>query len=563
MTPALSDSSPGATEKTAARFGALRFLVGCVLLAGVVMLPSRPSDLSVGALHAVPVEILVAISLLLLVHGRLFRLALAALFVLASLLLLSKLADLGTSTALGRAFNPLFDLVLLKDGWILFSGTVGPLKAAAAVAAALLCFVGATVLMGWCLAGARTIRAPRRGQAGGLAAGLAAIACVFVIWPRETPDPAPVFALGAVDYAVDRVALMRRSARDLARFEAELAEDPLGDLSEGQLFQALAGRDVYVLFVESYGRSVLSNPAYSQRIAPRLAAVEDIIGKAGYAARSGWMTSPTVGGQSWLAHGSLLSGLPVTDQNRYGRMIASARKSLNALFREAGWHTVAVMPAITMDWPESAYFGYDAVYASTRLGYRGLPFNWVTMPDQYTLTAAHRIVAQSTAPVMVEAALISSHAPWTPIPTLVPWEDVGDGRIFDAQALSGDTPAAVWADPERVRAQYLLSIDYALETIGAFVAKFGENAVFVVLGDHQPAGIVTGEDATRDVPFHVIANDPALLQCLDAMALTDGMVPGDDDTVMPMWSFREAFVRAMSDRPTGTGTAENAERGEK
>ncbi|GGD41707.1 sulfatase [Aureimonas glaciei] len=563
MTPARSDPPPGGTEKTAARFGALRFLVGCVLLAGVVMLPSRPSDLSVDALHGVPVEVLVAASLLLLLRGWLFRLALATLTVLAALLLLSKLADLGTSTALGRPFNPLFDLVLLKDGWTLFSGTVGPAKAAAAVAGALLCFVGATALTAWCLAGARTIRPPRRRLAGGFAAVLAAVACVFVIWLRETPDPAPVFALGAADYAVDRVALMRQSARDLARFEAELAEDPLGDLSEKQLFQALAGRDVYVLFVESYGRSVLSNPAYSERIGPRLAAVEDLIGKAGYAARSGWMTSPTVGGQSWLAHGALLSGLPVTDQNRYGRMIASARKSLNALFRDAGWHTVAVMPAITMDWPESAYFGYDAVYASTGLGYRGLPFNWVTMPDQYTLTAAHRIVAQSTAPVMVEAALISSHAPWTPIPTLVPWEDVGDGRIFNAQALSGDTPAAIWADPERVRAQYLLSIDYALETIGAFVAKFGENAVFVVLGDHQPAGIVTGEDATRDVPFHVIANDPALLQRLDAMALTDGMVPRGDGDVIAMWSFREAFVRAMSDRPTSTGTAENAERGEK
>ena len=45
------------------------------------------------------------------------------------------------------------------------------------------------------------------------------------------------------------------------------------------------------------------------------------------------------------------------------------------------------MPAITLAWPEAGYFGYDRVLAAHDLGYRGLPFNWVTMPDQFTLAA--------------------------------------------------------------------------------------------------------------------------------------------------------------------------------
>lgn len=551
MKASLAGASPGAPAKTSGWFQTLRFILGCALLAAVLVLPSQPSKIAADVFRAVPVELPVAIGLLLLCRGPLFRLVLFAISLLAAVLLLMKLADLGTGTAFARPFNPLFDLVILRDGWNLLSGTVGTLKAAGAVAAAVALWTGAIALLAWGLAGARRIRLPQRRIAGGLAVALLGVAGLLALVPREPSSRIPVFEAAATSYLVDRVGLMRRSARDLALFEAELQQDPLDDLPPATLFQALAGRDVYVLFVESYGRTVLSDRAYRGRILPRLEAMQGLIGKAGYTAVSGWMTSPTVGGQSWLAHGALLSGLPTTDQTRYARMLASPRKSLNSLFRDAGWRTIAVMPAITMAWPEGDYFGYDAVYASKGLGYRGLPFNWVTMPDQYTLSSAHRIAAQSDAPVMLEVALISSHAPWTPVPTLIPWEEVGDGRVFDTQALSGDTPAAVWAEPDRVRAQYLLSVDYALATIGEFIARFGDDAVFVVLGDHQPARIITGDGATRDVPFHVIANDPALLGRLDGLDLTEGMLPRDDGPVMPMWSFREDFVRAMSDEPGG------------
>ena len=88
------------------------------------------------------------------------------------------------------------------------------------------------------------------------------------------------------------------------------------------------------------------------------------------------------------------------------------------------------MPAITLAWPEADYFGYDRVLAAADLGYRGQPFNWVTMPDQFTLAAFERRLLDPAprAPVFAEIALISSHAPWTPIPPLLPWEAIGRRR---------------------------------------------------------------------------------------------------------------------------------------
>src|SRR5690606_30649532 len=186
--------------------------------------------------------------------------------------------------------------------------------------------------------------------------------------------------------------------------------------------------------------------AFAAAIDAVLAKGETALGAQGFGMRSAWLRSPTVGGLSWLAHATLLSGLWVDSQLRYDSLMQSNWPTLNRLFNNAGWRTVGVMPAITMPWPQSRYFGYDQVYAAKDLGYRDGPLNWSTMPDQYVLSAFQRLErAESHAPVMAEIALISSHAPWTPIPHLVPWTSVGDGRAFTEQARAGPTPEQVWS----------------------------------------------------------------------------------------------------------------------
>ncbi len=347
----------------------------------------------------------------------------------------------------------------------------------------------------------------------------------------------------AASYFVNRVAMVREAVADLTRFEDELKQDPV---AAGQRFSALAGTDIVLVFIESYGRSAIEDPRYAARISHRLNSVEEEIKAAGLEARSGWLTSPTVGGISWLAHGTLLSGLWVDNQGRYDRMITSERTSLNNLFRSSGWRTTAVMPAITLDWPEAGYFGYDSIHAAAGLGYRGKPFNWVTMPDQFTLEAFERLERpEGHKPVMAEMALISSHAPWTPLPTLVDWDRIGDGTVFNAQAESGDPPSVVWADPNRVRSQYLTSIDYTLETLGSYMARYGRNTLFILLGDHQPASIVTGEGASRDVPMHIVTGNPDLLKRLGGWNWEKGMIPQPSTPVYRMDEFRQKLVESF------------------
>jgi hypothetical protein len=254
-----------------------------------------------------------------------------------------------------------------------------------------------------------------------------------------------------------------------------------------------------------------------------------------------------VGGQSWLAHASVASGLWVSDQTRHWTFVVSGRQTLYHMAAAAGYTTVAVMPAVVRDWPEAAAMGFDLILAAADLGYRGQPFNWVTMPDQFTLAAFDRLVrATATGPIFAQVVLISSHAPWVPVPRMLPWDAIGDGTEFDAVATSGDPPEVVWRDQDRVRDQYRLALDYALQAITGYVAKEPgpDMPLFVILGDHQSAPFVSQGDSF-DVPMHLIG--PAeVISAFDAWGWTPGMFPAPD---LPPWTmdrFRDAFVTSLS-----------------
>jgi len=505
-----------------------------LLLHLLLALPAQPGALGPAAFLRLPLELPLLLALVLAFPARPIRAAVSVL-VLATLLV--KLADLATEVAFRRPFNPVLDAGLVPAAWRLASGALGWPSALAVLLATVLAglFVARAT---WWATGEIARLAPVGRGARALALAAAALVLVAPL-PGE-----PRTARLAWDHLRDA----RQARADLASFRLEAAADPQAALPPGEVLAALRGTDVLLVFVESYGRSALENPLYRSTVTAALSAAEAPLEAAGLGARSGYLASPVVGGQSWLAHASLLSGLTVSDQGRYRALLASPRRTLLHLAQAAGWETAAVMPAITLAWPEAAWFGYDRVLAAADLGYAGLPFNWVTMPDQFTLAALERKLLDP-APrraVFAEVALISSHAPWTPIPPLLPWDALGDGRVFDPYAAAGDPPDVVWRDPDRVRAQYLMSLDYVLRTLGEFaLRRAARPTLVVVLGDHQPAAFVSGDETGRDVPLHVIG-PPALLAHLDAWDLTPGLLPARHAPTWPMQAFRDRFLAAFA-----------------
>ena len=230
----------------------------------------------------------------------------------------------------------------------------------------------------------------------------------------------------------------------------------------------------------------------------------------------------------------------------YSALLASPRRSLYEIAQEAGFATLAVAPAITMAWPEAESLGFQHVLAAGELGYAGEPYNWVTMPDQFTLARLEQRLARPRAqPIFAEVALISSHAPWVPIPPLIPWDSIGDGRAFNKWAEGEATPEEIWRDRDRVREQYRRAIDYSLRAVAEFAARQPvETApLILLLGDHQPAPFVSLSES-RDVPAHLIG-PPELVAAVADWDWSDGLVPDGATPVWPMEALRDRFLGAF------------------
>src|SRR4029453_18334941 len=106
----------------------------------------------------------------------------------------------------------------------------------------------------------------------------------------------------------------------------------------------------------------LEDPRIAPQVDAALADGDRGLAKAGYSARSAYLTSPTAGGASWLSHATFQSGLWVDSQRRYQDFTGSDRFTLTGAFGRAGWRTVDVLPANRRDWPEGDVYGYDQIY---------------------------------------------------------------------------------------------------------------------------------------------------------------------------------------------------------
>lgn len=507
----------------------------------VLVIPYRIEWITAESFLRIPIEFpLLLILLLIPTHLGLFLRWIAA--TLLALGLLFKLADMACFQIFARPFNPIFDAYLLGNGIHLLKGALGSF-AGVAVGAFLLALTAFIVCaMFWLLHILHRHLHRYRMKVLSLAFVLS------VVWGGLILMQSRYANHHFYDVLKMHIVGVTESMADMQSFNAQLQTLHANSPAAPQ-FARLAGRDVLIIFVESYGRTLLDNPEFSRHIVPLMNAQQQRLRDAGVAVRTGYLTSPTMGGLSWLAHGTAMSGLWINNQIRYDSLMMSEHPSLNRLFSDAGWRSVAVMPAISMAWPEGAYFGYDHLYDAYNMGYQGKPFNWVTMPDQYTLSAFHQreLSAAVRNPVMAEIALISSHAPWTPVPSLVEWDTVGDGTVFNAQAVSGDSPEVVWKDASRVRLQYRLASEYALTTWVDYVIRFApDNALIIVLGDHQPAPLVTGPTDNRDVPFHVLSKDATLIEQLSEWRLTEGLVPEDHGPVWPMNALTSRLIETFS-----------------
>jgi hypothetical protein len=542
------DASAVRSTRSRVRTVAGRITTGlaAALVVVALVIPNEISRFTADELLRIPVEGIVGVALFLMLPARPRRIAAVVLGLFLGLLAIVKILDMGFFSVLGRPFNLVLDWILLDDAKSFLTDSIGG-AGATGVAIALVVLLAALVA----LMALAMLRLSRFVVAHRTTASRTAVV-LGVVWVISAGLGLSVADHNTAELVKDRAFQVSAGLQDQEKFATESRVDAFAQTPGAELLSGLRGKDVIVTFIESYGRDAVEDPEFAAQVGAVLEDGNRRLGAAGFHSRSAFLTSPTAGGGSWLAHATLLSGLWIDNQQRYTTLVGSDRLTLTSAFQRADWETVGVMPAITRAWPEGTFYGFDRVWDCRNLGYKGPKFSYAPMPDQYTLAQFQRteMAKPDRGPLMAEIELISSHGPWAPLPVPIDWNAVGDGSVYGPIAAAGEDPNAVLADAGKMRTAYRQSIEYSVGTLISYVETYGnDNLVLVFLGDHQPAPVVTGADASRDVPITIVTRDTAVMDRIASWNWQDGLKPDAEAPVWRMDSFRDRFLSTFSTKP--------------
>jgi hypothetical protein len=523
-------------------------VLAVVLVLAAILLPNQLSHITPAAFTRIPVEGVLGAAVLLVLPLKARRVAAVLGGAVLGLLTILKFLDMGFYSVLVRPFNLVLDWVLLANAEEFVKESVGQTGAIAAVVGVALLALALPVVMTLAV-----LRLSRLMAGHGTAAtrtllvlGTAWVTCAAL---GAQVAGLPIASSATAQFVDNRVKQVNASLNDERVFAKLASVDAFAKTPPDQLLTGLRGKDVIFTFIESYGRNaVLDDPVMAASVDKVLANGTSRLQKAGFSSRSAWLKSPVTGAGSWLAHSTFGSGLWIDNQQRYRSLTTSNRLTLTSAFQRTGaWRTVGIVPGVRRAWPEGKFFGLDHIYDSTHLGYKGPYFSWTPVPDQFSLAAFERLEhgKKNHEPLMAQIILASSHNPWAPIASTVGWDQLGDGTIFNAIKAAGKDPKEVWKDPKKVQNEYRRAIEYSLNSLIDYVAKYGDkNTVLVFLGDHQPVPTVVGDKASRDVPISIVAHDPAVLDRISNWNWQDGLQP---DAKAPEWrmdTFRDRFLTA-------------------
>jgi hypothetical protein len=525
-------------------------VLSVVLVWGVLVAPDRIFQLTPAAFARIPVELLVLAAVAMLLPAWPRRIVAAVAGILFGLLTLVKILNAAFYLEIGRAFNPVFGWLDIPPAIGVVRDTVGSTRTNIALVVVAL---GLTLIIAAITAATihiTTVAARHRRDTVRALAALTAVWALAAGLSLQLVPGSPVASTSAAGLTVAQVRSTQAALRDQRRFDLALhRSDPEASVPASDLLTGLRGKDVIIDFIESYGQVAVQGTSVSRGVDAVLRRSTASLARAGWSTRSAWITSPGFGGISQLSHSTLQSGLWVNTELRYADLVASRRFTLSDAFDKAGWRTVSDSPEDDPVWPPGTrFYHFDKLYNRFNVGYHGPAFSYASMPDQYTYAALQRRqLTPGHKPVMAEIDTVSSHTPWAPLPTMVPWNKVGNGSIFNSMPARSESPITVWRNASTVRQSFGRSIQYSLETLTSWVTELRDpNLVLILLGDEQPGGPITRPGASHEVPISIVAHDPSVFKQIASWHWQDGLLPGHFAPHELMDAFRNQFLNAFS-----------------
>jgi hypothetical protein len=522
----------------ARRILALFFLVYWNVLFTFDNVPSMPS---IRVVPKLSLELLVLVLLFALAKAKgiaLSRFSRAGLSVLLLFASFVRYVDVTAYGVLGREFDLYGDFPHVHRVLAMFFQVMTP-GLGMLVASVLLFLAAFAFLLNWAGLGVldRTLE-DVRWRRGVAVASVAGIAGSFVA-------PAKIFAPPATSIVARQIGHVREGMSGGTASARIHVPDELLDTD----LPRLRGADVIVIFVESYGVALFEDARLFERIAPRYRELESRLRNTGYSFSSSQIRSSTFGGGSWRAHATFLSGFDAGSEQRYEALLSSKRKTLVHLLKENGYRTIAAEPGIKWYWPDGLFYGFDRIYDFEALDYQGPAMGWWKIPDQFTLYRLYQTeIARAEKPLFVKASLIMTHIPYYPVPTYVPdWTRFDDGTAYASPLKSVAHDA--YRDLMELSTWYVEAFRYEIDVLEGFLLSYvPENALVIIVGDHQPPKLATHDSDSWAVPMHVLSKRADLVRAFDALGFEEGLVPLEGSSLQ-MADFLNHFLEIYGGTP--------------
>ena len=307
---------------------------------------------------------------------------------------------------------------------------------------------------------------------------------------------------------------------------------------------------IYIIFSESYGSVLYKRNDWRALYRELTERLERDLASAGWHAASALSLAPTWGGGSWMSYTSALFGMRVSSDPQYYALLdkyeSGGFPDLGQFLKEQGYLYYR-MTALSTGLPATQWEKYISFYGVDRwllyedLNFAGPEYGWgPAPPDQFSLNFAREFIRGETeGPYLFFTITQNSHYPWAPLPHLVnSWQQLNSPG-------PAPPPASELIEHSERRQNYWNAIEYQLEMLTDFIVREpNEQAIFVLIGDHQPPRVSRREDGW-DTPLHVIAKDPQFIASFGEYGFTSGLAVWEPEPTFRHEGFLSMFVRQL------------------
>ncbi len=316
--------------------------------------------------------------------------------------------------------------------------------------------------------------------------------------------------------------------------------------------------NVYLLLVESYGSVLYKRPDYRLDYAALTQQIKRQLDDAGMAVASTLSESPMWGGGSWMAFTTAQFGLHIDNQPQYLALLETyqehAYPHLGVYLQQEGYRSYR-LSAISSELATDDWTKYENFYNTDRwfrfedLHYHGDLYGWgPAPPDQYALNATREAIAQNApagadSPFFLFTITQNSHYPFAPIPPLADdWRAMNSGSTGSGEEQKIDDETR---QHDVRRQDYFAAIDYQLNFLTQFIlAHRTEDALFVLVGDHQPPRVSRRNDG-YGTPIHVISRDANLVAAFYDYGFEPGLWVNQPEPTMKHEGLYSMLVRIL------------------